>query len=47
MYKRQAYQNALNSNATTQTETLAKIEQAITQAQLTGCFLYTSKETVR
>lgn len=31
-----AYQNALNSNATTQTETLAKIEQAITQAQLTG-----------
>ncbi len=29
-----AYQNALNSNATTQTETLAKIEQAITQAQL-------------
>lgn len=31
-----AYQNALNSNATTQTETLAKIEQAITQAWLTG-----------
>lgn len=31
-----AYQNALNSNATTQTEALAKIEQAITQAQLTG-----------
>ena len=31
-----AYQNALNSNATTQTETLAKIEQAITQARLTG-----------
>lgn len=31
-----AYQNALNSNAITQTETLAKIEQAITQAQLTG-----------
>ena len=31
-----AYQNALNSNATTQTESLAKIEQAITQAQLTG-----------
>lgn len=30
------YQNALNSNATTQTEALAKIEQAITQAQLTG-----------
>ena len=30
------YQNALNSNATTQTESLAKIEQAITQAQLTG-----------
>lgn len=31
-----AYQNALNSNATTQTEALAKIEQAITQARLTG-----------
>ena len=30
------YQNALNNNATTQTESLAKIEQAITQAQLTG-----------
>lgn len=30
------YQNALNSNATTQTEALAKIEQAITQARLTG-----------
>lgn len=31
-----AYQNALNSNATMQTEALAKIEQAITQARLTG-----------
>lgn len=31
-----AYQNALNSNAITQIEALAKIEQAITQARLTG-----------
>lgn len=30
------YQNALNENATTQTEALAEIERAITQAQLTG-----------
>lgn len=30
------YQNALNSNATTQTEALAEIERAITQARLTG-----------
>ena len=31
-----AYQTALNENATTKTEALAKIEQAITQAQLSG-----------
>ena len=31
-----AYQNALNSNATTQTEALAEIERAITQARLNG-----------
>ena len=31
-----AYQNALNSNATTQTETLAKIEQAIKYGALLG-----------
>lgn len=30
------YQNALNSNATTQTEALAEIERAITQARLNG-----------
>ncbi len=31
-----SYQNALNSNATTQTEALAEIERAITQARLNG-----------
>lgn len=30
------YQNALNQNATTQTETIAEIERAITKAQLEG-----------
>ena len=31
-----AYQTALNSNAQTQTEAIAELERAITQAQLTG-----------